>query len=75
LAVHTLVDDLIPPNMANMYDTLTVLQGTDGLYVQQYVEHEGHCNFRDDEIVAAVEELLAWIEDGNRPDGKSLTQH
>lgn len=73
LAIHTMVDDLIPPNIASMYDLKTVAAGTSDLYVLQYVQHEGHCNFTDEETKVALEQLHDWIEEGIRPVAADIT--
>ena len=73
LALHTIVDDLIPPSEANKYDAHTVRAGTADLFVMQYVAHIGHCNFTPAETRAALEDLNDWIRDGKRPDAKDIT--
>ena len=73
LAIHTMVDDLIPPSIAGMYDSKTVAAGTSDLYVLQYVEHEGHCNFTNEEMKVALEQLHDWIENGKRPVATDIT--
>lgn len=72
-ALHTLVDDLIPPEYANQYDRKTVQEGTHDLYVQSYVDHKGHCNFTQAEMTEALKELDGWIRTGKRPIPGDLT--
>lgn len=73
LAVHTMVDDLIPPPIANAYADKALMAGNAGLYVQHYVENVGHCNFTAAEYKAALEDLVAWIESGEKPAARNLT--
>jgi hypothetical protein len=35
--------------------------------VQQYVDREGHCNFRKEQVGDAFDELLRWTHGGPRP--------
>ncbi len=67
LAVHTLVDDLIPPAIANQYGQLTVLAGTSDLYAQSWVDRNGHCAFSAEETTESLRQLLEWIKTGKRP--------
>lgn len=73
LALHTIVDDLIPPSYANQYDARTVMAGTEDLFAMHYVAHVGHCNFTAEEMAHALRDLVAWIEDGNRPVPADIT--
>lgn len=67
LALHTLVDDLIPPTYANMYGEKTVLAGTSDLYAQSWIDRAGHCAFNTEETTEALRQLLDWIKTGKRP--------
>ncbi len=67
LALHTLVDDLVPPRYANVYAAKAALAGTQDLVAMSYVNHTGHCNFASEEVTHAISELAAWIETGKRP--------
>jgi pimeloyl-ACP methyl ester carboxylesterase len=73
LALHTLVDDLIPPPIANEYYDKAVLAGTAHLYAQQYSENSGHCAFSADDVRTALRDLIAWIEDGTRPERRNVS--
>lgn len=75
LALHTLVDDLIPPAYANAYDPKTVMAGVDELYVQSYVTRSGHCNFTVAEMTRALRQLDRWIRTGKRPEPANLTSN
>lgn len=67
LAVHTLVDQLIPTRSPKYYETLTELAGTRDKYVQLWVDRVGHCAFSPEETAEALRMLVAWIEDGAKP--------
>jgi pimeloyl-ACP methyl ester carboxylesterase len=67
LAVHTLYDPLVPAATAAWYDELTRRLGDGDLFVQQYVNRDGHCNITADQTGQAFDELLSWVHDGKRP--------
>lgn len=67
LALHTLVDDLIPPSYANAYGEKTIVAGTSDLYAQSWIDREGHCVFNTEETIEALRQLLHWIKTGERP--------
>jgi pimeloyl-ACP methyl ester carboxylesterase len=67
LALHTLVDDLVPPHYANAYAGKAALAGTQDLFAMSYVNHTGHCNFSPEEVTQALRELDQWIKTGKRP--------
>jgi pimeloyl-ACP methyl ester carboxylesterase len=72
LAVHTSYDPLVPVTIPNQYSTLTELAGTQNLFVQQFVKHDGHCAIQPDEISRGFVELQAWKNSGTRPIGGEL---
>ena len=43
LAIHTSYDPLVPVWIPNNYPTTLQNAGTENLFVQQYVNHDGHC--------------------------------
>ncbi len=67
LAVHTTYDPLVPAATAAYYDELTRRLGNDDMFVQQYVNRDGHCNITADQTGLAFDELLAWVHHGGRP--------
>jgi len=67
LALHTLVDDLIPPPFANEYAQLTKLAGTADLYAQSWTQGANHCAFTEAETTEALRQLVKWIKSGKRP--------
>jgi len=69
LAIHTSYDPLVPVWIPNSYETTAELAGTGNLFVQQYVNHDGHCAITPEEISRGFSELRAWKEKGTRPRG------
>jgi hypothetical protein len=72
LAVHTSYDPLVSPWIPNIYQSLVEQSATSNLFVQQYVEHDGHCAIEPDEVARAFSELRQWKRAGVRPDGGEL---
>ncbi|HTS77544.1 MAG TPA: alpha/beta fold hydrolase [Bryobacteraceae bacterium] len=67
LAIHTSYDPLVPVWIPNTYETTLENSGTDDLFVQQYVNHDGHCAIMPDEIAEGFSELRAWKSKGVKP--------
>lgn len=67
LAIHTSYDPLVPVRFPAMYSTLTANAGSGGLFVQQYVEHDGHCTILPPEIARGFSALREWKDHGVRP--------
>lgn len=67
LAIHTTYDQLVPPSVPGDYALLARQAGSGNLFVVQYVEHDGHCNFTPDEIERAFTELRQWKGKGIAP--------
>ena len=67
LAMHTIVDDLIPPHYANSYAAKAALAGNENLYAQIWTNGANHCAFTIDEMARALHALSEWIETGIAP--------
>lgn len=67
LALHTTYDPLVPAATAEYYDSATRRRGDGDLFVQQYVNRDGHCNITADQTGQAFDELLAWVHQNQRP--------
>ena len=67
LAIHTTYDPIVPPWVPNTYSRLTEQVGTQNLFVQQYVKHEGHCAINNSEVARGFAELREWKNHGIRP--------
>ena len=72
LAIHTTYDPLVPVTIPNTYSTLVELAGTQSLFVQQFVKHDGHCAILPAEISLGFAELREWKKNGVRPVGGEL---
>ena len=69
LAIHTSYDPLVPVWIPNSYESTVETAGTANLFVQQYVNHDGHCAILPDEIAEGFTELREWKSTGKRPRG------
>ncbi len=67
LAIHTTYDELVPVRIPDMYNGLVEQSGSENMFVQQYVEHDGHCNIQPDEIAAGFSALRNWKDNGVKP--------
>jgi pimeloyl-ACP methyl ester carboxylesterase len=73
LAIHTTYDPLVPAEIPNHYAFLTEETGTGGMFVQQFVQHDGHCNITPAEVGRGFDELLDWTHRNVQPQGGRLT--
>lgn len=67
LAIHTSYDPLVPVRIPDRYPELVEQTGSQAMFVQQYVKHDGHCAILPNEIAAGFSELRAWKDGGTRP--------
>jgi hypothetical protein len=67
LALHTIYDPVVQVGQLALYEEIVEAAGAGDLLVQQYVDREGHCNFTEDEIGTAFDELVKWTHGGPRP--------
>jgi pimeloyl-ACP methyl ester carboxylesterase len=67
LAIHTTYDPIVPSWAPNTYSRLTEQMGTQNLFVQQYVKHEGHCAINNTEVARGFAQLREWKNHGVRP--------
>jgi pimeloyl-ACP methyl ester carboxylesterase len=73
LQVHTTYDPLVSPSEPNSYLDRASEAGRQEFFVQQFVEHEGHCNISPEETGRAAQELRDWVENQKKPDPGLLT--
>jgi hypothetical protein len=57
-----------------MYPGITELAGSRDNFVQEFVEHDGHCVILPPEIARGFSELRDWKNNGTRPPSGLLTQ-
>jgi hypothetical protein len=67
LALHTIYDPVVQIGQLALYNQIVESAGAGENLVQQYVDREGHCNFTEDEIGRAFDELVRWTHNGPRP--------
>jgi hypothetical protein len=67
LAIHTTYDPLVPVRIPQRYLELVAQSSSQGLFVQQYVKHDGHCSILPNEVAAGFSELRAWKDQGTKP--------
>lgn len=67
LAIHTSYDPLVPVRIPDRYPELVEQSGSQSMFVQQYVKHDGHCTILPNEVSAGFSELRLWKDKGERP--------
>ncbi len=67
LALHTIYDPIVPTSQLALYQDEVQAAGAGQNLVQQIVDREGHCNFTQDEIGDAFDEMVHWANGGPRP--------
>jgi pimeloyl-ACP methyl ester carboxylesterase len=67
LAIHTTYDPLVPVRIPDLYPGITQIAGSQDKFVQQYVEHDGHCTILPPEIARGFSALREWKNSGIRP--------
>ncbi len=67
LALHDTGDPLVPASSAFEYALTALRADHAGNFVQQYVNHEGHCVFTPEQIGRSFDELVDWVRAGKRP--------
>ncbi len=75
LAVHTTYDPLVPAATAAYYDDATRRLGAGDLFVQKYVNRDGHCNITADQTGEVFDELTAWVHQNRRPQPGLLKEY
>jgi hypothetical protein len=74
LALHTIYDPIVPISQLASYDGEVQAAGAEDNFVQQIVDREGHCNFTENEIGNAFDEMVRWAHGGKRPTSGVLKQ-
>lgn len=72
LMIHTTGDGWVP--ISSMQDFRRLAQAADNgdLLVQRAVRASGHCDFSDQELIRAMEDLEDWVENGVKPEGEDI---
>jgi pimeloyl-ACP methyl ester carboxylesterase len=74
LAIHTTYDPLVPVRIPAMYPGIAELAGAKDNFVQEFVEHDGHCTILAPEIARGFSALREWKNSGVRPPSGLLAQ-
>src|SRR6202789_3248807 len=67
LALHTIYDPIVEISQLAPYDRRVQAAGAGQNLVEQIVNREGHCNFTQDEVGDAFDEMVRWAHGGPRP--------
>jgi len=73
LSLHDLGDLFVPFSMEQAYAAEVQEAGRGELLVQRAIRATGHCEFSPAEAGQAWDDLVAWVEDGTRPEGDDVT--
>jgi hypothetical protein len=73
LSLHDLGDMFVPFSMEQTYAAEVQEAGRGELLVQRAIRATGHCEFSAAEAGQAWDDLVAWVEDGTRPEGDDVT--
>ena len=67
LALHTIYDPIVQISQLELYQDEVQVAGAEQNFVQQVVDREGHCDFTQDQIGDAFDQLVRWAKGGPRP--------
>lgn len=73
LTLHNTGDLFVPISHEQSYRAKVEAAGAGDLLVQRAIRAAGHCQFTDEELIEAWEDLQAWVERGERPEGDDLS--
>ena len=72
LMIHTTGDGWVPISEAQAFRRLAEAAGNGDLLVQRAVRAPDHCDFSDQELIRAAEDLTNWVENGVKPEGEDI---
>lgn len=67
LTMHTQYDAVVPVEMGSAYFDRVNSAGSGEFLAQVYTTAAGHCNFTPMQLLAAVQAVEAWLENGSLP--------
>lgn len=67
LAVHTIYDPIVPVSQLELYGDEVQAAGAGQNLVQQVVNRGGHCDFTEEEMGEAFDQMVRWSTGGPRP--------
>ena len=72
VTIHTLGDLFVPFNMQQIYAQRAAAAGSSGMLVQRAIRGVSHCDFTIAEQVRAFEDMVAWEQGGDKPEGDDM---
>ncbi len=72
LTLHTTGDAFVPFSLEQSYRRKAMAVGTSHLLVQRAIRRPNHCQFEDAERIQALDDLVAWMNGGERPEGDDV---
>ncbi len=72
LTLHDTGDLFVPISLEQSYRRTVDAAGSGDLLVQRAIRRAGHCAFSPEERVQGFQDLVAWVEQGQKPGGDDL---
>ena len=72
LMIHTTGDGWVPISEVQAFRRLAEAAGNGDLLIQRAVRAPSHCDFSDEELSRAAEDLMNWVENGVKPEGEDI---
>jgi len=73
LTLHDIGDLFVPLSMEQDYAAALAKHHRASLLVQRSIRAAGHCEFTDNEVTRAWDDLVSWTSSGARPAGDAVT--
>jgi dienelactone hydrolase len=73
MTLHNTGDLFVPVAQQQAYRKKVEAAGKGDLLVQRAIRGAGHCNFSDQELTTAWNDLRAWVANGQKPKGDDLS--
>jgi len=72
LTLHTIGELFVPFHMQQIYARRAAANGNSGLLVQRAIRDVFHCNFTQEEMTRAFDDMVEWVDTGARPGGDDI---
>ena len=73
LTLHNLGDLFVPVLNQVEYASRVITQGKSDLLVQRAIRGVAHCGFTSNELASAFQDLVAWVDGGQKPAGDDFS--
>ena len=73
LMMHTTGDGFVPISLMVRFGARAEDAGNGEMVSMRAIRSAGHCDFSLTEVEAALDDLVAWVEDGVKPPGEDLS--